>query len=261
MRADLQPEGSAIVPAKKTPRRCLLVDASSTMLYYHGILLRRFEYEVVTASSAEEALEAVGREVPAVVITEVSLPRMSGVDLIRRLREGERTRDLPIVVLTGERDARIRASCLDAGASAYIAKPVEPGLLYRTIQEATERTPRQFIRLETCLQVIVGDGSSLGGAERAEYATALSEGGLYVRTLYPQPRNALTPVRIFIGEREVRVKAEVLYVNRMEGGPFREPGMGMRFVDLSADDRAFLREFIRQELLRGIDEPGKPPGG
>lgn len=99
---------------------------------------------------------------------------------------------------------------------------------------------------------MVGDGTALGGAERTEYATALSEGGLYVRTLYPQPKNALTPLRIFIGDREIRAKAVVVYTVQMAGGRFREPGMGLKFTDLTPADRAFVKEFIRQQLTRDI---------
>lgn len=229
------------------------------MLYYHGILLRRFEYEVVTASSAEDALDAAGRSVPSIVITESALPRMSGVELIKKLKAAERTREVPVIVLSGETDSRLQEDCRDAGACAYLLKPVDPELLYRTVQSASERLPREHIRLETCLKVIVGDGSALGGAERTEYATAISEGGLYVRTLYPQPKNALTPIRISVGDREIRAKAVVLYTCQLEGGTFREPGMGMKFIDISAADRAFLREFIRRQLTGDIRASG--PGG
>jgi hypothetical protein len=100
--------------------------------------------------------------------------------------------------------------------------------------------------------VIVGDGTVAGGAARTEYATAISEGGLYVRTLYPQPQNALTPVRIFIGDREIPAKTVVLYSFTMGGGPFKEPGMGLKFVEIPDADRNFIRSFIKQQLTQDI---------
>src|SRR4030067_807671 len=66
-----------------------------------------------------------------------------------------------------------------AGSAAYVGKPIEPDVLYRARQAATESAPRQNTRLATSLKVIVA-GTMLGGAARTEYATALSEGGLYI---------------------------------------------------------------------------------
>jgi CheY-like chemotaxis protein len=230
----------------------LLVDGSTTMLYYHGILLERLEYAVQMATSAESALAAMERAMPSLVLTEISLPLMSGVGLIEKLKLSDRTNKIPVVVLTGERDEKIKAACLGMGCAGYLFKPVEPDLLYRTIQAVLEFTPREHIRLATRLKIVVGDGSSLGGSQRTEYATAISEGGLYVRTLYPQPKNALTPVRITIKGREIEAKAVVLYSYTMEGGPFKEPGMGMKFVEISPKDRELVRSFIREQLTRDI---------
>ncbi len=100
--------------------------------------------------------------------------------------------------------------------------------------------------------MIVGDGTAMGGTARTEYAKAISEGGLSVRTLYPQPRNALTPIRIFIGNREILATTVVLYSFTRGGGPFKEPGMGMKFIEITDSDRNFIRGFIKEQLTRGL---------
>lgn len=222
------------------------------MLYYHGILLKRLEYTVLTATTAEEALAIMNRAAPSLVLTEISLPRMNGVDFIMTMKGPGCAGNVPVVVLTGVEEQGVRDACLRMGCAGYLLKPVEPDALYRTIQAASETAPRENIRLSTSLKVVVGDGTALGGAPRCEHATAISEGGLYVRTLYPQPRNALTPVRIFIRDREIRAKAVVLYSAPMEDGQFREPGMGMKFVEISDEDREFVRSFIREQLTCDI---------
>jgi DNA-binding response OmpR family regulator len=233
-------------------KRVLLVDGSTTMLAYHGVLLKRLEYDVLTALNAEEALAVMERQVPSLVLTEISLPMVNGVDFIKKLRAPDRMHAAPVIVLTGEGDPELRDACLGMGCAAYLLKPVEPDLLYRTIQSVSEAAPRENIRLMTCLPVVVGDGTALGGAVRTEYATALSEGGLYVRTLYPQPKNTVTPLRLVIRDREINARAVVLYSYALEGGPFKEPGMGMRFVEISAGDREFVRTFIAEQLTRDI---------
>lgn len=233
-------------------RTVLLVDGSRTMLYYYGVMLQRLSYNVRTALTGEEALKEMEQCLPSLVITEISLPRMSGLDLLGKIAASDVMRKAPMIVLSSERDPRIRESCLRLGCAGYLNKPVDADVLYRTIQTASEQSPREHIRLRVSLKVIVGDGSGLGGNERVEYATALSAGGLFIRTLYPQPKNTITPLRIFIEDREIRGKAVVLYTSGMEKGAFREPGMGMKFIEISDQDRSFVREFINAQLTLGV---------
>jgi len=233
-------------------RTVLLVDGSATMLYYYGILLKRLEYVVLTAASAEEALKIMEGMVPALVLTAISLPKMGGIDFIKKMKGSDRTKTVPVIVLTAEEDAHIRSACLGIGCAAYLIKPVEPDHLFRTIQTALEPTPRANIRLSTTLKAVVGEEATQDRAARSEYATTISEGGFYLRTLSPWPKNALIPVSIFIKDREIRAKAVVLYSHVMEEGTFREPGMGMKFVEISNDDRSFLRNFIIEQLTFDI---------
>jgi len=107
------------------------------------------------------------------------------------------------------------------------------------------------------LKVIVGDGSVSGGTARTEYATALSEGGLFISTRYPQPRNAVTPPRIIINDREITAKALVLYSSDHGEGPSVEPGMGMKFVQILDADRAVLLRFIREQLAHDLADHGQ----
>jgi CheY-like chemotaxis protein len=240
-----------IMPDRET-RTILLVDNSASILFYLAMLLKRLEYKVVTARNAEDALRMMEETVPSIVLTEVSLPRMSGVQFLKRMKDTARFKAIPAVILTSETDPGMKDACARLGCAAYLAKPVEPDVLYRTLQAVSESIPRTNIRLNASLKVIVGDGSLSGGTRRTEHATAISEGGLFIRTLYPQPRNALTPLQIFIHDREIKVKAVVLYTYPLGEGTFQEPGMGMKFVEISDADRALIRDFIRDQLTRDI---------
>lgn len=240
----------AIEPEKRT---LLVVDSNMSMLYYLGMLLTRLGYKVSTASSAEEAMRMMEDYVPALVVAEIALPRMNGITLLTRMRENPRLAEIPVIILTSENDPGLKDTCLRAGCAAYLNKPIIPEMLYKAIQSACEDLPRQYIRLRTSLKVIVGDGSILGGAERTEYATAISEGGLYVRTLYPQPVNTLTPLTLFIDEKKIQAKAVVLYGFTLGQGFFQEPGMGMRFVEISDEGRGAIRDFIHRQLTGDLE--------
>ncbi len=237
-------------------RTIMLVDSSPSILFYLAMLLKRLEYKVVSARSAEEALRMMEDAVPSIVLTETSLPQMSGVEFLKKIKGTTRFKGIPVVVLTSEKDPGMKAACMREGCDAYLVKPAEPDALYRTLQSVSESMPRSHIRLSASLTVIVGDDSAMGGTKRTEYATAISEGGLFIRTLYPQPRNAVTPLTIVINDRKVRAKAVVLYTYAPGEGRFDEPGMGMKFVEISDADRAVIRDFIRERLTRDIAVQG-----
>jgi len=242
-------------------RIILVVDGSTSMLFFLGLLLKRLEYRVVTARSGEDAIRLMDESLPSIVLADVALPTMSGVALLKHIKDRPDRGALPVIMLTTEDDPGIKDTCLRLGCAAYLLKPVEPELLYRTLQAASESVPRGNIRLRMSLKVIVGDGSVLGGAARTEYATELSEGGLFISTRYPQPRNAMTPLGIIINDREIIAKALVLYINGHGEGHSGEPGMGMKFVQISDADRALLRRFIREQLTHDVadHDQGRSP--
>src|SRR5512143_1048262 len=240
-------------------RTILLVDSSASIIFYLAMLLRRLEYKVVTARSGEDALRLMEEKIPSIVLTEIELPQMSGLQFLKHIKETARIRAVPVVVLTEETDPGTKATCTNMGCAAYLHKPVEPDVLYRTLQSVSESIPRANIRLQTSLKVVIGDDSAAGGAKRAEIATAISEGGLFVRTLYPQPANTLTPLGIFIGDREIKATAVVLYSYALGEGPYKEPGMGMKFIEISDGDRAMIRKFIKEQLTADLARPENGP--
>jgi len=233
-------------------RTLLLVDASASSLFYWGMLLKRLEYSVMPVRSAEAALRAMETLVPAAVVTEQATGIISGEGLLRRMKADPRLRDVPVVMLVDQEDPAVRDACQQLGAAACFTKAVEPDALYRALQRLTEATPRRNIRLHTSLTVVVGDGSVTGGAVRTEQALAISEGGLYVRTQYPQPQNAPTPVRLSLPDGELAAKAMVLYTYARNEGPYREAGMGLVFTEIAERDRSRIRRFIKEQLTKDI---------
>jgi len=233
-------------------RTLLIVDNRAASLFYWGMLLKRLEYKVVGKRNAADALKVLETDPPAVVLMEVTLSGSDGVALLREIKSDLRFKDIPVIILTSVTDPAVKDACERLGCAAWLGKDVEPDALYQKLQVLVESTPRQHIRLSTSVKVIVGDGTTMGGSARTEYASAISEGGLYVRTQYPQPQNALTPVRILLDGGEVRAKAVVLYSYSKNEGPYQEPGMGLKFEEISDQDRRLIRRFIKEQLTRGI---------
>lgn len=237
-------------------RTVLIVEKSPTLRYYFGMLLKRLEYTSLTSATPEEALRVLEHTVPSLVLTDVVFPTMSGIEFLKKLKSSERTRGVPVIVLTDEQAEDQRSASFTAGCAAYLDKQVDPGHLYRVIQKASEPVPRSNIRINTSLRAVVGDEREAGVKASAGYASMISEGGLYVRTLAQRPERETMQVTITIRDREIRAKAVVLYSRSLEGGAFQEPGMGLKFVEISEGDREFLRTFIQEQLTADI-KPGK----
>jgi len=233
-------------------RTILLVDASASMLFYLAMLLKRLEYKVVTAQSAEDAFRMMDVGVPSIICTELQLPQMSGMDFLRKVKATSKFSNIPFVILTSDIDPSVKTTCERIGCAAFLLKPVEPEVLYRSLQSVTESVPRLNIRLNTSLKVIIGGTNIPGGIQRTESVTAISEGGLYIATLTPAPPTSLIPLRIFLKGREINVKALVLYSFARGESPFHEPGMGMKFVEISITDRSSIRAFIKEQLTKDI---------
>ncbi len=230
----------------------ILVDGHVRDLFTTGMVLQRLDYDVYITNTAEDALKVIDAALPALVITELTLPQMSGLEMLVRMRHDPRIRDIPVMIHTLLDDQNREKMCRASGCVAFLKKPADPGALYRIIQQATEATPRQHIRLRTLLPVRVGGRAPAGNTIGTEYVSELSENGIFVCTLSPGPVNAVFPVTLMIHSIPVKLKAMVLRTVIMHSGFFEEPGMAMKFVEISPTDLELLRNFIKGQIMRDI---------
>ena len=237
-------------------RTILIVDRSPSSIFYIASLLRELRYTVEAVSSGEDALEKIARSAPTVVITDAILPEMSGLDLLKQIKKSASLRFIPVIINTADESTAVKEACTEAGCAAYFIKPVDLEALYRAIQFASEATPRQNIRINTSLKARIGAGPAEGSQVRIEEVTSLSEGGLYVRTDSPEPANALVPLVLILGDREIEATAVVLFSSK-KAGLHAFPGMGMKFTTVSEADLTSIREFIRASVMRELQERKK----
>lgn len=111
----------------------LLVDDEVSALAHARGLLKTVG-DCRTAASAEGAIEAIKQRLPDLILLDLELPGMSGLELCRLLRSRARTRQVPIVVATGHTDRSRQAEALLAGASDFISKPLNGPLLRSRVQ-------------------------------------------------------------------------------------------------------------------------------
>lgn len=248
------------VRERSTKPIVLIIDGDPARMFITSIVLQRLDYHVATVNCAEDALMVLNLVQPQIILTEIALPSLSGIDLLQRVKANPRTTAIPVIIYTHLQDPAYRSVCFDAGCAGYLADPVDPDQLYAAVQAATEPTPRHFVRLKTSLSVTVGASGIPGFTVRSGKVSALSENGMFVSIDSPPQYGTTLPFTIHLddqGKDLIMPEGRVLYSHQGGEGQARQPGMGVKFTVVRPEDQARLRTFIREQLLSGVATPIK----
>lgn len=229
----------------------LVVDGDPVSQFYTCIFLQRLNYHVISVRTAEEALVVMELTTPLVVITEVILQQMSGVDLLKHMKQDLRTRNVPVLIYTAVKAEAQRDLCQATGCAGYIVRTSDHNPLYEAIQQATEPKPRHFIRLKTWLDVIV---TAPGSRDQKALVSAISEHGMFVSTEQPLLKMTTAVFTLYLpnaGASSIRLQGMVLY-SHAAPGPGKNQGMGVKFLQVQPADGAMIKAFIEDNLMSGI---------
>jgi CheY-like chemotaxis protein len=119
--------------APDRPLLLLVEDHEDTRQMYAEFL--RASFDVMEAADGRQALDAMRRKVPAVVITDFSLPGFDGFELIKQMRVNESTRDVPTICLSGYSGNRHEARAKEVGCDRVLVKPCLPDLLSQAARD------------------------------------------------------------------------------------------------------------------------------
>lgn len=100
----------------------LLVDDEESIRNLYSKVLTVDGFEVNTAHSAEDALYKLADSKPDVILLDIGLPEMNGVDLLSRIKSVNSTADIPVLMFTGSSEMQLISECLNKGAAGYIVK-------------------------------------------------------------------------------------------------------------------------------------------
>ena len=135
-----------------------------------AVNLERAGHQVTRAASVPEALAAIREELPDLVLLDWVLPNATGVSLTRQLRTDQRTRDIPIIMLTGRSQETDKVTGLEAGADDYITKPFSTAELLARIKAVIRRRAPLLsdevveiggLRLDPAAHRITGNGQKI----------------------------------------------------------------------------------------------------
>lgn len=118
------------------PKKILLVeDSDSTRLTHSIMITKRTGYTVVTVANGSEALKSAASEKPDLVLMDVMMPGMDGLEVCRRLRQREASAKIPIVLLTFRVGEESISDGYSSGCTAYLKKPIGTDELVSVIRQ------------------------------------------------------------------------------------------------------------------------------
>jgi len=116
-------------------KKILLVDDSKTMLMSMEGILSRAGFEVATALCGDDALIMVNEFGPDLMITDLNMPGMDGISLIKKVKADKVMRFKPVLMLTTESQEEKRREAKAAGATGWLVKPVAPDDLVAVVKQ------------------------------------------------------------------------------------------------------------------------------
>ncbi len=134
--------------------KILLVDDEEDILEIVSYNLQQEGFSIETATNGKKALEVAKRFKPDVVILDVMMPEMDGMETCDALRKMPETKNCLIAFLTARNEDYAQVAGLDAGADDYIAKPIKPKVLVSRIKALLRRSG---VKENTSKQIVVGD--------------------------------------------------------------------------------------------------------
>jgi len=244
-------------PKGRQLRYLLVVDPDVNERFTMSLILQRFGYTVCAAGSVREGIEFQCVAPPDAIFIETGA---AGADLMSQLRDDARFRSAPVVLVADQAGREQQEQARRGGLAGLLGKPLDPAEVFLIIQKVVERGLRRNIRIATALPASLEDGAVV----QEGYVTVLSNYGMFFRTLEPRVPDDRVRVSFPVWGREVTVDAVVLYAVSFEDGPFREPGMGMKFVNIGPEYSGLIRAYIHEHILEGLSLPhayGDSPAG
>jgi adenylate cyclase len=167
-----------------TPARILVVDDVPANVDILSARLGSQGYEVITANGGEEALAAVREREPDLILLDIMMPRLDGIEVCRRLRADASLPFIPIVFLTAKSDPKDVVTALGAGGDEFLTKPAD--------QAALAARVKSMLRIKALQDTVQEQAAQLQAANRtledrvATQVTALERLGRLKRFFSPQ---------------------------------------------------------------------------
>lgn len=137
--------------------KILLVDDEEDILEFLRYNLKKEDYEIETAVEGNEAIEKAYSFKPDLIILDIMMPDMDGIEVCNRLREDELFKDTLIAFLTAKSESFTQVAALDTGGDDYITKPIKPNVFKSRVKALLRRHIKNQRNDQTATELTFGD--------------------------------------------------------------------------------------------------------
>jgi two-component system cell cycle response regulator DivK len=116
-------------------KRILIIEDNDDNMYLMKFILEQNNFMVIIASTGSEGFEKTLSEIPDLILMDIQLPDINGLEVTRMIRQHEASRKIPVVAISSYAMTGDKQRALDAGCSGYIEKPIDPETIINSISD------------------------------------------------------------------------------------------------------------------------------
>jgi len=225
-------------------QKILVLDDSPFMLTVISDMLKRLNYEVTTVDNGNDACQKVESDRFDMIITDLNMPVMDGLEFTKQVRTYPNCRFVPIVMLSSEDDAEKVSKAKKLGISTFLRKPPNEAQLKTLLQITLGK--RKSPRIPVKVEVYYGEDEKFSGYT-AGYTFNMSGGGLFLETESPLSPGVALKLKFAHPENNEPIicRGRVAWVNSLVSPINKDhpPGMGVEFFDL--DEELQIQKILR----------------
>ncbi len=235
------------MPEKK---HVLIICRTAAGQMYLGVLLNRLWYSPVLAKTPEEGIRIAQTTGLSLILFDADISQSELASAVSLLRTHPSFTGIPLVVFMTEASADTNEMLLSQGCSAILTKPLDLAIVHGVLGRLSGQ-PRSTFRVPVKMRVEIEEGTP----EKFLTCINVSEGGLYLRSADPLPGGEVLHVTFTLphDSEPIKVAAEVVRSLRLGTELNAEPGMGLRFLDISEDTLSRIRNFVQWEMMGDLE--------
>jgi len=226
------------------PINILLVDDMRNFLDLEVSFLRRSDVKIITALDGVEALKLAKTEKPDIVLLDIEMPRMNGIQTCRIIKNDPQLKEIPVIIVTSTNKYD---EAMNAGADDFWRKPIDEANFLTGIKKFVPIKERTDIRLAIGLQVDYKVGENEDKHVQA-FTGNLSKNGIFVITRDTLPVGSVLQIELHLPEKKIKATGEIVREVKEEEDGHYTGGIGIQLIDMSNEDRESYYKFVNEKI-------------
>ena len=232
---------------KEKAHRILVVDDVQLFKELEKTFLTRTEFEIHTACTGAEALEKARVLRPKLMLLDLQMPGMSGVECCEEIKKDPELKDICVIIVTDRGNEADRSQCMEAGCDGFITKPVTRTDLLSKIRHTIYAGSRSTLRLPISVQLSYAPA---GGVGETAVTLNIASVGMYIATRTSLEVGTALHLSFELPglDKNFFLRGEVVWNTKSVAPGDITPGLGIRFTDIDDASAELITRYVEEQL-------------